>query len=85
MLVMMMCNTSFVLERAVSSPSKSFVPVVGCVGYIFSVLAVQMCRPSECSLTCYDLEYCPCVNVCLSSVLVLRISVLSDCVAFDIL
>lgn len=80
MLVMMMCNTSFVLERAVSSPSKSFVPVMGCVGYIFSVLAVQMCRPSE-----YDLEYCSCVKVCLSSVLVLRMSVLSDCVAFDIL
>jgi hypothetical protein len=85
MLVMMMCNTSFVLERAVSSPSKSFVPVMDCVGYIFSVLAVQMCRPSECSLTCYDLEYCPCASVCLSSFLVLRISVLSDCVAFDIL
>jgi len=85
MLVMMMCNTSFVLERAVSSPSKSLVPLMGCVGYVFSVLAVQMCRPTEYSLICYDPEYCPFVNVCLSSVLLLRIYVLSDCVAFDIL
>jgi len=75
---MMMCNTSFVLERVVSSPSKSFVPVMVCVGYVFPVLAVQMLRPSECSVTCYDRGYCPYVNVCLSSVLVLRISVLSD-------
>ena len=66
MLVMMMCNTSFVLERAVSASPKSFVPVVGFVGYIFSILEVKMCRPSECSLTCYVLEYCPCGNVCLS-------------------